>query len=80
MPNTPDDITNELATVHGGRGAARAALNLARRGGDALEKIGGYASGVAVLKEGWDWLRGNNQSQPQSQPAQPPSQPAAKPE
>lgn len=75
MPNTPIGITNHLDTIHGGRGAGRAAVNIARRAGDALEKIGGWAGGGLAIKEGWDWLRGNN-SQPQAPAQQQPSTPS----
>jgi hypothetical protein len=80
MRNTsPIDITNELATVHGGRGAGRAVLNAVKRGGQILEKVGGYFGGAVALKEGWDYLRGNtsNQQQPAQRPS--PQQPAQQP-
>ena len=77
MPNTsPHDITNQLDTVHGGRGAGRAAMNVVRRGGEALEKVGSYFGGAVALKEGWDYLRGNN-SQQQQAPASQPTPPAS---
>ena len=79
MPKTSSiDITNQLATVHGGRGAARAAMNVARRGGEALEKVGSYFGGAVAIKEGWDYLRGNNSSGgQQQQPAAQPTPPSA---
>lgn len=77
MTKTPIDITNHLDTVHGGRGAGRAAMNVLRRGGEALEKVGSYFGGAMALKEGWDYLRGNNNQQQQA-PA-PSQRPAAQP-
>ena len=79
MPNTsPLDITNQLDTVHGGRGSAgRVVKTVLRRGGEALEKVGSYFGGAMALKEGWDYLRGNNGQQQQQQPAQ--QQPATQP-
>ncbi|MDQ3339878.1 MAG: hypothetical protein M4D80_32365 [Myxococcota bacterium] len=70
------DITNQLASVHGGRGAGRVAANVLKRGGEALEKVGSYFGGAMALKEGWDYLRGNNgNQQPPQQPS--PQRPAA---
>jgi hypothetical protein len=74
MPKTSHiDITNQLATVHGGRGAARAVGTVLRHGGQALEKVGSYFGGAMALKEGWDYLRGNNSGGQQQQPPQQPS-------
>lgn len=77
MPDkSPLDITNQLDTVHGGRGGAgRTAMNILRKGGTALEKIGSYFGGAVALKEGWDYLRGNDRPQPQA-PSQSPQRPA----
>jgi hypothetical protein len=76
MTKTPIDITNDLDTVHGGRsGAGRVAMNVLRRGGQALEKVGGLFGGAMAIKEGWDYLRGNNQQQ-QPAPSPSPSRPA----
>ena len=67
------DITTKLDSVHGGA-AGRAIINVAktaaRKGGEWLEKVGGWAGGAAALKEGWDWMRGGNSS-PQQAPSTP---------
>jgi hypothetical protein len=77
MPKTsPIDITNQLATVNGGKGVGRVAANVLKRGGEALEKVGSYFGGAVALKEGWDYLRGNNSSQQQQPSPQRPAQPS----
>ena len=74
MPHTTlTDITQDLDTVHGGRGAGGAVRSIVRGAGTALEKIGGWAGGAMAIKEGWDYLRGNNNSGDRS------STPAAQP-
>ena len=68
------DITTKLDTVHGGAGAGgRAIVNglktAAKKGGEWLNNLGGWAGGAAAIKEGWDWMRGNNSSGGNQQPA-----------
>jgi hypothetical protein len=70
------DITTKLDTVHGGangRAIIGGIKTAARKGGEWLNQIGGWAGGAAAIKEGYDWLTGSGNNQPAPSPSPSPS-------
>jgi hypothetical protein len=70
------DITTKLDTVHGGangRAIIGGIKTAARKGGEWLNQIGGWAGGAAAIKEGYDWLTGSGNNTGGNQPAPSPS-------